>query len=816
MLALGCSPPPRATQFDPPATSTLLPTGVRLDPAGSVTDLGSFPLAMVLAPEGDRLVVILNGWREQGIQVIDRETGRVLQTLIQPAACLGLAFAPDGRTLYASGGNQDAVYRYDWANRAATLRDSIRLVASSHPTTGGSRYPAGIALSPDGRTLYVAENLGDSLAVVDVARGIVTQRVAVGRYPYGVAVAIDGSVYVTGWGDRTVGTFAPRAGGQLVSTGRISVSRHPSSIVMNADGSRLFVASGSTDRVSVVDTKTRSVIVEINDPPPGHAKEGSTPDALALSRDGRRLYVAEADNNAVAIVDLSPATSGVAGATGGDSVVGRIPTGWYPSALLALGDTLLVVNAKGRGTGANLDGPTPFTENRQAPHGYTLGQLSGTLSTLTVARAAPTDLLMFSARVAAANHWGERREKGHYPAIEHVVYVVKENRTFDQILGDVASADGDSTLTLFPRATTPNHHALAERFGTYDRFFASGEVSADGHNWVTAAYVTDFVEKTFQQYYSQRGRTYDFEGTNRDQVVDDDAAEPAAGYLWDLARHKGLTFRTYGEFVLPEGRLHRTEQASGEATVETDTYRGVKPFLEANVSHEYPDFDTKIKDQRRADVWIREHQEFARRGAMPALEIVRLPNDHTAGARRGDHTPRAMVADNDLALGRIIEALSHSPFWKTTAVFVVEDDAQNGPDHVDSHRSLLYLISPYAKPGVHHRFVNTTDVVATIEEILGLGTLSQFDQFGRSLRDMFTDEPDVRPYTALVPSVNLDDVNSSRGTAARLSRTLDLRAADRADEETLSRVVWMAVKGETVPFPSPRPIAATKSAAIRR
>ena len=775
-----------------------LPTGVRLDPAAPLHPVGQMPLAMVDAPEGDRVVLLLSGWRDEGIQVVARATGRVLQTVRLPAAFLGLAFSPDGRSLYASGGNADVVYRFDWRDGAAALRDSIVLQPRATRRASGERYPGGLAFSRDGRRLYVAENLADSLAVIDVATGRVLQRVPTDRYPYGVVVAPTGAVYVSNWGGWHVSSYAPAGDGALRPSGRIAVGRHPSALLLNASGTRLFVATASTDRVVSVDLARGRVVGELLDPPPAGPGEGSTPNALALSADGLRLYVAEADANAVALFHLTPASSGIAGARGDDRLAARIPAGWYPTALLARGDTLLVATGKGRGTRANPDGPFPVSarDRRQPPgRNTTLAQLDGSFMMLPVATENDEALARYTARVSRANGWTEPRAAAHrYPPFEHVVYVVKENRTYDQVLGDLPLADGDTSLVLFGRPVTPNHHALAERFGIFDRFFVNAEVSADGHNWSMAAYATDYVQKTVQPHYSSRGRSYDYEGTNRGAIPDDDVAEPARGYLWNLAQQKGITFRNYGEFVVP---------GDADPQVLPVGYRGNKPFLAAHTSPRFPGYDLSITDQRRADVWIAEHEEFARRGVMPALQIVRLPNDHTAGARAGSPTPRAMVADNDLALGRIVAALSRGPFWKSTVVFVLEDDAQNGPDHVDSHRSPLLVISPYTRAGVVHRFANTTDVLRTIEEILGLDALSHFDYFGRPLREIWSDAPDLSPVTALTPAVSLTETNPAGTPEARESAALDLRIEDVADEERFNRILWRTVKG-AVPYPGVR------------
>ena len=752
-----------------------LPTGAMLDPAGGLIDVGQFPLAMLRGPEPNRLVLLLNGYRQQGIQVVDTRTRTVVQTLSQEAAFIGATFDHQQRRLYASGGNQDVIYRYDWRDGAAQLVDSL-VLARKDPKKDGTRYPAGLALSPDDRLLYVAENLADTLAVIELESGRVVQRLPAGRYPYAVVSGNDGSVYASAWGGNEVSVWHP-VGGWLEASPAIPVGRHPSALLLNRDGSRLYVTSASSDRVSIVDTRAAKVIGELVDTVPGGTGEGSTPNALALSADETRLFVAEADNNAVAVFELS--------ASGG-RLVGRIPVGWYPAALLLQGDTLFVANAKGRGTKANaVDGPGP---GRRTRDGYTLAQLSGTVSSIVLADA---DLAAYSARVSRANGWDRTAERPAYPPFEHVIYVLKENRTYDQVLGDLREGDGDTSLVFFPRPVSPNHHALAERFGIFDRFFVNAEVSADGHNWSTGAYATDYVEKTVQQNYSGRGRSYDFEGTNRGvrPAPGEDAAEPARGYLWDLAARKGISFRNFGEFTTERGGAGEKE------------YVGLKPFLEDHTDPQFPGWDLQIPDQRRADVWLRALAGWERDGTMPALQILRLPNDHTAGAREGELTPRAYMADNDLALGRVIDALSRSRFWRSTVVFVLEDDAQNGPDHVDSHRSPLLVISAWNRPRVWHRFTNTTDVFATIEEILTLEHLSQFDAFGRPLRGIFADSPDLTPYQALRPQVSLTERNPAAGPGARESAGLDMRQEDLADDDRFNRALWLAIKGSSVPYP---------------
>jgi YVTN family beta-propeller protein len=738
---------------------TCLPTGVCLDPTEKSFDVGNMPLAMVLSPEGDRLVISLSGWRQQGLQVIDRHSGIVLQTISQPSAFIGLAFSNDGRTLYASGGNEDVIYRYAWRDKIATLIDTI-VLAHKEPKKDGTRFPAGIALSPDGKHMFVAENVADTLTVVDVESKSVVQRLHTDAYPYAVVVSQNGDVYVSAWGGNTVSIFAPAPKGLLKERRKIIVGRHPSALLLN--GSRLFVASGGTNSIAVVDTKTARVLTKLSDAPPAGPNEGSTPNALALSRDGSRLYVAEADNNAVAVFQLSS-----------NRLIGRIPVEWYPTALLPTGDSLHVLNSKGKGTRANPHFPTPEVKMADDSQDYTLGQLNGTITTLP-ANLKSTELAKLTSRVARANNWNRTQSNAKYPPFKHVIYIIKENRTYDQVLGDLTQGDGDPSLLFFSRTVAPNHHALATRFGLFDRFFCNAEVSSQGHVWSTAAYVTDYGEKTIPSLYSFR----------RDPNDRDDVDEPASGYIWNAAIRKGLKLRNYGEF--------------GEAVANSSPvrYHAVKRALEPYTSPDYPAFDMKIRDQVRADVWLKEFQQFVRGGSLPDLQIMHLPADHTSGGRPGMRTPRAYMADNDLALGRIVEAVSNSPYWKDTVLFVLEDDAQDGPDHVDSHRSVLLVISAYNRGGLIHRFVNTTDVFATMEEILGLDKLSKFDYYGRSLREMFTNKPDLTPYSALKPEQSLDELNPAKGPNAKASLELDFDRVDAADEDAFNRILWSIMKGQ--------------------
>ena len=749
-----------------PVYSSPLPTGVRLDPEGEAIDLGSLPINLVLAPERDRAVVVLSGWREQGLQVVDLTARRVTQTLLQDGAFYGAAFSPDGHHLCVSGGNTDELFLYGWKDGAATLENKIELAKAKTPDGMGTSYPAGLAFSSNGKFIYAAEDVGDRLAVVNAATGEITQRFPTDHYPYGVAVTAEGRVFVSAWGGSTVSQFRVKGDGTLAYLGRIEVGAHPSALAVK--GTSLYVTLAGSDRVAIVDTKLRKVARYLHDAAPGAPPEGSTPNAVALTSDGKRLLVAEADNNAVAVFGVS---------TG--ALLGRIPTDWYPTAIAEAGGQLLALSGKGHGTHANPDGPVPLTNWPEGnPTAYTLGQLNGTLRLLP-ALLPPPELASLTERVAAANNWPHKTSVRHYPPFHHVVYIIKENRTYDQVLGDMKEGDGDPSLVYFPDISiTPNHHQLARRFGLFDRFFVNAEVSSQGHIWSTAAYVTNYGEKVVPSGYA--GKRGDVDGEESD--------EPERGFLWTLANREGVTFRDYGEMVKPGWPV---------------TQRGLGP----DISPDYVPMDFVTQDQKRADVWTAELQRFVRDGNLPQLEIVWLPMDHLAAGRPGKCTPRACMADNDLALGRIVQALSHSPYWRDTVIFVVEDDAQAGPDHTDSHRAPFYAMSAYNRPGTVHRFVNTTDVIAAIEDILGMGRLSKFDYFSRSLADIFASTPDLTPYDPIVPTQDLNEKNPQNTAAARLSEGLDFSAPDRADDQLYNRILWMMLKGA-----GPTPVAPNHAA----
>jgi len=517
---------------------------------------------------------------------------------------------------------------------------------------------------------------------------------------------------------------------------------------------------------------------------------GSMPNALAVAPDGNTLYVANGGNNDVAVVD-----------TATFRIRGLIPTAWFPSAIAVSrdGQSLYVGNMKGLGAGSNPRGPNP---ERPAPTAQYIGSMArGTLSVIAVPNAAA--LRTYMTQVVKNNGFDETqkiltqsprdmtphavpRRVGDPSLIRHVIYIIKENRTYDQVLGDFPQGDGDRNLVLFGRDVTPNHHALAETFVLLDNCYADAEVSADGHNWSTAAVATDYVQKMWPANYSNRNRFYDFQGGSS-------ASTPLRGYLWEYAARAGLTYRVYGEFFAFRSKPPAVEPA---------------PFANALAGHlspAYAGYDLSIRDQARVDAWEAEFEEFVRRGTVPTLMILSLPNDHTAATRPGYPTPKAMVADNDLALGRIVQTVSRSPIWRETAIFIIEDDAQDGPDHVDAHRTVCLVASPYVRRGVvDHRMYSTVSMLRTIELTLGLPPMSQFDAAAAPMITAFSDTPTLMPYDAVQPKQPLGEINQKNAYRAKDAIALALDRPDEADAQILNAILWHAVKGKHVPMPRPK------------
>ena len=770
---------------------TLLPNRWVLTPAGKQIPVGDLPLNMVLSPDGRFLAVTNNGYSEQFISIIDTRGDSVLQKLPVKKAFYGIVFGKDGRELYASGGGDQQILTWRLADGRWVEKDAVSLQTKKNERP----FPCGIALVKGGSHLLVAENLAGSVSEVDLSAKRVLRRRAVGPYPYDIrTLEPAGKAYVSLWGGSAVAVVNVRS---LQVEKQIPVGDHPNAMAFSPDRKRLFVACANTDEVWVIDTAADTAAETIGLHPYPGAPFGSTPNGLAVSPDGKKLFVANADNNDVCVIDISE--------PGRSKVLGLIPAGWYPTAVAVSRDgaRLFVANGKGLSSKPNPNGPNP--NKKRTPETQYIGKLFwGTVSVVPV--PDETQLRQFTRQVEKNNGFNEAEQRltakavaqqahaiprriGEPSLIKHVIYIIKENRTYDQVFGDLPQGNGDPDLCLFGRDVTPNHHALAEEFVLLDNFYVDAEVSADGHEWSTGAIATDFVEKTWPTNYSGRGLPYPSEGLH-------EIAFPTSGYIWEAAARKGLSYRSYGEFI----------GLSGDSTFARH------PALVGHFDPHFRPWDLDYPDTLRAEEFVRELRAFEETGEMPAFIILRLPNDHTIGTRPGKPTPRAMVADNDLALGRLVAAVTQSSFWKETAIFVVEDDAQNGPDHVDAHRSVALVISPYVKRhSVDHTMYDTVSMLRTIELILGLPPLSQYDAAAIPMARCFTDRPNLSPYQERRPTVPLDERNALTAYGAQESLAMDFSREDAAPEIRLNEIIWKSIKGPDSDMP--RPVSHRRSAA---
>lgn len=793
--------------------SVQLPNQWSLRPVGRQLVVGDFPVNVALHPGGEYAAVLHSGFGQHEIRILDVREARAVSQVALAESFYGLAWSPDGRRLFASGAGDEVIHVFDFRDGYLSNHRELRLRPVSE-----RGIPAGIGVSHNGRALYVAEcwaqqvdKISSSSGRTIWARSLAApvdnpaaspagRRVSVADspeapFPYTcVPDERHGRVYVSLWAKSAVLVLDARHGRELA---RWPVGEHPNEMALAGDG-RLFVAEANRNTVSVIDTTSGHTIETLSAALFPDAPPGSMPNSLALSPDGHTLYVANANNNNIAVFDVT---------TPGRSVsLGFIPVGWFPTSVRvsADGGTLVVANGKGVTSLANPNGPFPGD-----PRPHTLSQyigtfLRGTVSLIALPSAAKRESVLgawtktaygCSPLRASLAPRGVRPPGSPIPAaigeaspIRHVIYVVRENRTYDQVFGDIAEGNGAPQLCLFPEKVTPNAHALAREFVLLDNFYADGEVSADGHEWTMAAYATDFVEKTWPLNYGHNDRDkYDYPSEGRYLV-----AYPANGYLWNRAAEAGVSYRTYGEFT-----------DDGEGTPAKPAHASI-PVLRGHVAALYPSWDVNIPDIVRAERFAAELARFEREGDMPRLAVVQLPNDHTSGGVAGQRTPTAMVADNDLALGRIVDAVSHSKFWRDTAIFVLEDDAQNGPDHVDAHRMPALVISPWTRRhAVDSTLYSTTSMLRTIELILGLQPMSQYDAAAMPMWASFASTPDLTPYTARPAEVPLDARNPKDGWAARASRHMDFSKPDLVDDIALNEVVWATVRGERTTMPAP-------------
>ena len=730
----------------------LLPSGWRIHPTGTQVRVGTLPLNLVRLADGS-LVVTDNGYGTNGVLRIDPASGRVRDSVPLRAAWVGLAHRGTAAsdTVWASGGATNQLYRIVFT-ATAHHTDSVAL-----GDTSAHLFVGGITTVP-GRDLVAAVgNLSDSVYLVDARTLAPRGATAVGHRPYTV-VADSDHLYVSNWGDSTVETVSLVGPGPLRHHADF-IGPHPSSLALR--GHELFAALAGVNAVARYDLDSSRVTDHLEIALARGAPVGSDPNGLALSPDGRRLFVALAGNNAVAVVRLDGAEPAVAG---------LIPVGWYPVAAATSrgGDTLYVANGKGNGSGAN---PTRT---------YIGDVITGSLSILPLPDSALLDRDTHAVfDLSPFSNPALRGSDAPLPPIHHVVYVIRENRTYDQVLGDVREGNGDAKLAIFNDSVTPNAHALTRHWVLFDNFYVDGEVSADGHEWTDRAFAGEYNEKTWPAVYSGR--------RDWDQDNGEDLVTPRGAYLWDAARRAGLWAVNFGESV-------HTDSAGRSVSF--------LPGLMGITAPEYPGFELAIRDTTRARLFADSVSAWDRRGTFPALVILYLPRDHTEGKRALHPTPRAMVADNDLALGQVVDRLSRSPAWKSMALLALEDDAQDGPDHVDAHRSVLILASPFARRGaVDSTFYTTSSVLRTIGLWLGLPPLSQYDAGATPLGPAFTASPDFTPFPSAHNRWPFDELNGSHSRSGFTDR--DFARPDQADEQQLNREIWASVRPRE-PLPAPR------------
>jgi YVTN family beta-propeller protein len=783
LLALqGCATDrPNALPGEHADGTILLPNGWRLAPAGRRIGVGELPLNIAVTPDESYLLTLNNGTREHSISVVRTADWKVTGTLPLRKSWVGVRFFDAGRRLLVSGGNDNRVFLYGFHDGKITLQDSV-VVGAPRPLE--KIWVGGLDVSPDNRTAYVCGKESDSLYVLSLAARTVERRIPLAEKPYTcLASAFHDTVFVSLWGGRSIALLDRRS---LRITGRIPVGDHPCDMVESPDGRRLFVANANENTVSVVDIATGRVSETITTALYPDAPAGSTPNALALDGEGRQLFIANADNNYLAVFDVS--------VPGSSRSMGFVPTGWYPTAVRVLhtSNTLVVANGKGFGSRANPKGPNPEKPSRTEE--YIGSMFSGSLSFLPLPSAR--ELEQYSAAVFACSPYAQKRKTPASPGpgnpvpagpgasspIKHVFYIIKENRTYDQVFGDMPEGNGDPSLCIFGEQVTPNHHALARQFVLLDNLYCDAEVSADGHNWSDGAYATDYVEKTWPTQYGGRGGEYDYQGGSP-------VAAPSAGYIWDNCRRHGVSFRSYGEFVEERGWPDTLTVASIEG-------------LAGHVAPRYAGWNMKYSDVRRAEDWQREFDEYERNGGLPQFQIFTLPNDHTEGTRRGSLSPRAYVAQNDLALGKIVERISRSRFWRESVIFVIEDDAQNGADHVDAHRTVALVISPWTRHGfTDSEMYSTSSMVRTMGLILGLPPLSQFDAAATPMYASFAASPDTAVYVCRPARIDIEEKNIAGAYGQEESESMNFTRPDAIPDLELSEIVWRSVKGTPMPAP---------------
>ncbi len=815
----------------------VVPTNQVLSPLGRQVTFSGRPTDVALSPDGRWLAVL----DRHGAILVDVESGEIVsRESHQGGSYQGIVFTPDGRRLITSciKGNLDVFFVSD--DGQLKKQDPISLPA----IRDNNALPAGLTIDAKGDSLWVALNLNNTLAEILLEDGSLVREIPVGSAPYDV-VLVGSKAYVSNWAGRHPGegdTTGPAGKGtdvrvdsrrHIASDGSVSVvdlasgkeltqvevGLHPSGMAATLDGRFVCVANANSDTVSVIDTKTDTVIETISTRPSDQLLFGSAPNDLVLTDDGRTLYISNGTNNCIAVVDFKPPHSRLRGC---------FPTGWYPAGLALDEDrnSLYVANIKGVGS-RNKDWQGSRKIKGKAIFGFNSHDYLGTVSLISIPQsdqlAGHTKAVLENNRLTEAVNamLPPRKEISPRPVpqrhgepsrFKHVLYIIKENRTYDQVFGDIERGEGDASLCIFGGDVSPNHHKLVDEFVLLDNFYCNGTLSADGHQWSTEAYVTDYLEKA----YGGWPRSYPYDGG-------DAMAYSPSGFLWDNVLAHGKSLRVYGEFV--KAKIRWKDPEKKQRPMFLDCYRD---FLEGNEQIDIQaiaaiktiepylcptavGFPGIVPDIHRAEQFIRELKAYEKNNNLPNFMIMLLPNDHTAGTRPGMPTPEAAVADNDLALGRVIEAVSHSKFWPETCIFVVQDDPQAGFDHIDGHRTVAMVVSPYTRRQVvDSTNYNQTSMIRTMELILGLPPMNQFDASATAMTSCFTDQPDFTPYDSVPNIIPLDRMNPEVESIndprqrhwALASLQMPLDDIDEANEDTLNRVLWHAVRGRDDTYPA--------------
>jgi len=786
LLLYGCSSVKQLDNNQSPGhygEHTLLPNGWKLTPAGENIEIGELPLNMILTKDENYAVTSNSGTNLHSISVIDLENKKEIQRIIIDKTWRGLCFNKDESTLFVSGGNNDKIYSYNFKNGFLTLNDSLNLRSDENEiisVTGISYWHLKnylLAVSKESNSVYFFDISGKKL--------IKTIKLKTQSYD----IKVDHKeryAYVSQWGGASIAKINLS---NFKLDKIIKVGDHPCEMIISKDDKWLYVTNANNNSTSLVDLEKGEEKEKIISSLRVDAPFGSTPNSAAFNEDETILFVANADNNYLALFDIS--------SPGNAKSIGFIPVGWYPTAVRysTKQNKIIVANGKGLTSKPNPLGPMPGVKSNNSIEQYIGSLFNGTLSIIDfpdVKKLAFYSKQVFQntpyisnqpsvndQSIISSTFDGVRSDK-----IRHVFYIIKENRTYDQVFGDLPNGNGDSTICLFPEDITPNQHRLANEFTLFDNFYVDAEVSADGHNWSTAAYASDYVEKTWPTYYGGRGGSYDFEGGS-------EIGSPSSGYIWDQVIDKGVGFRNYGEFTI--------KKADKE-----NEYYGALDKLTPYTCELFPGWDLKIPDRERYRIWHQDFNHFIKIDSLPSFQIIRLPNNHTAGTKKGFPTVKAMIADNDYALGLVVEAISKSKFWKESIIFVLEDDAQNGSDHVDAHRSPLLVISPYVKRHfVDHTMYSTSSVLKTIELILGLEPMTQFDLSAAPILKPIKNNPDLKPYQAIKPGIDMDEINTASMYGSERSGEMDLSIEDAIPDIEFNEIIWKNIKGVDSHMPVP-------------